>query len=511
MVQVDPDIFKAALPEWDGYCQRDALSAGFHTRQESGLCCEIAQEEAVRLRKHIWVDGSLRDGSWYVKVFQAIRSLHPTYRIAIFHVVVELSEVFGRALRRAEATGRHVPASEIQDSLDRVPKAVDLLAPHAHFVATIDNTGDTPTLQSWIDNGSDVLPSQRSNPLLKPLTLARRLKARQSSVARRSSEFEVRPSTMSGRSAGWTRASESSCSATSGTGEPSTEPLSPRRALGSIVENGSLHQDPRAEGAATTPPLPPQPGHASPAELQELSALHAVWYELTRRFEFVRPGLGLKLPLGFQRWTSNYDGGGQPAGKGRASSLTRGSTAPALAPVAAPEATQARRLGALPPSLVSHASAPIGTLELVREVLQHVKASSGAAVGEAAIDEAGVGPVAAAEADSSAQASGGSPPRLKASHSALGELAKQYSGAQPPLSPDAASPLAAPATPLAAPSSNAVASPEDEPPSFLSSISSLGTSLKDLFLGVGEQTTIVKVDLADEPIPAPIGAPAGAQ
>ena len=64
VVTIDPDLFKAALPEWDEYVKRDALKAGSHTRQESGLCCEIAQEEALRDRKHLWVDGSLRDGAW---------------------------------------------------------------------------------------------------------------------------------------------------------------------------------------------------------------------------------------------------------------------------------------------------------------------------------------------------------------------------------------------------------------------------------------------------------------
>ena len=50
---IDPDLFKTALPEWEEYVRRDALTAGFHTRQESGLCCEIAQEQALRHRKHL--------------------------------------------------------------------------------------------------------------------------------------------------------------------------------------------------------------------------------------------------------------------------------------------------------------------------------------------------------------------------------------------------------------------------------------------------------------------------
>ncbi len=153
VVQIDPDLFKTALPEWPGYVRREALMAGYHTRQESGMLCEIAQEVAMRDSRHIWVDGSLRDGAWYASVFQRIQKEHPHYRIAIFHVTAEDSVVFDRALRRAQATGRHVPRDEIEDSLRRVPVAVELLSPHARFVATIDNTESVPCLIRWLDNG----------------------------------------------------------------------------------------------------------------------------------------------------------------------------------------------------------------------------------------------------------------------------------------------------------------------------------------------------------------------
>lgn len=60
---LDPDMFKASLPEWSGYLRRDPLMAGFHTRRESGYLLEIAQERALQERRHVWVDGSLRCAS----------------------------------------------------------------------------------------------------------------------------------------------------------------------------------------------------------------------------------------------------------------------------------------------------------------------------------------------------------------------------------------------------------------------------------------------------------------
>jgi len=101
---------------------------------------------------HQWVDGSLRDGQWYVAVFQKIECSHPLYQRAILHIKADDAIVYARARARAVATGRHVPDSEIADSLARVPRAVEMLTPYASFVAIIDNSSAVPTLLKWVDN-----------------------------------------------------------------------------------------------------------------------------------------------------------------------------------------------------------------------------------------------------------------------------------------------------------------------------------------------------------------------
>ena len=130
---LDPDMFKASLPEWRGLLDLDPLQAGFRTRKESGFLLEIAQESALRDRKHIWVDGSLRDGEWYRSEFERIRQEYPAYKIAIVHVVASRAVVLQRVQDRAAVTGRHVPISEIDDSLKRVPRSVGLLAPLVEY------------------------------------------------------------------------------------------------------------------------------------------------------------------------------------------------------------------------------------------------------------------------------------------------------------------------------------------------------------------------------------------
>ncbi|CAM9995348.1 unnamed protein product [Pylaiella littoralis] len=151
IVTVDPDLFKTAFPEWPGYLQNCAETAGSLTRRESGYLVEIAQEVAMQQMKNVWVDGSLRDSKWYEQVVEDIRKNHPAYRIAILYVHANEEQVLGRARRRAEETGRVVPDAEIKDSLYRVPRTVAILMPKADFVAYIKNDDDQPRLIGYCD------------------------------------------------------------------------------------------------------------------------------------------------------------------------------------------------------------------------------------------------------------------------------------------------------------------------------------------------------------------------
>ena len=148
---LDPDMFKASLPEWRGYLQRDPFRAGFHTRRESGYLLEVAQEYALRDRRHVWVDGSLRDGAWYRGEFERISREHPGYKIAIVHVIATRDVVLQRAERRAAVTGRHVPVGEIDDSIARVPRSVQQLRTLVDFLAVVDNSADRPYLVEYCD------------------------------------------------------------------------------------------------------------------------------------------------------------------------------------------------------------------------------------------------------------------------------------------------------------------------------------------------------------------------
>eukprot|EP00656_Telonema_subtile_P007241 TRINITY_DN13396_c0_g1_i2.p1 TRINITY_DN13396_c0_g1~~TRINITY_DN13396_c0_g1_i2.p1 ORF type:complete len:312 (-),score=67.94 TRINITY_DN13396_c0_g1_i2:148-1083(-) len=157
LVQIDPDAFKTSFPEWKRYVQKDRLTAGVHTRRESGYMVEIAQHAAMDAKKNVWVDGSLRDGEWYSQVFDDIRARWPAYRIAILYVYADVDVIFERARKRAEETGREVPKSELMDSINRVPHSVDFLRKKADFTAYISNNDAGPQLQKTCTFDSETI------------------------------------------------------------------------------------------------------------------------------------------------------------------------------------------------------------------------------------------------------------------------------------------------------------------------------------------------------------------
>eukprot|EP00928_Gymnodinium_smaydae_P080766 TRINITY_DN643_c0_g3_i1.p1 TRINITY_DN643_c0_g3~~TRINITY_DN643_c0_g3_i1.p1 ORF type:complete len:817 (-),score=130.78 TRINITY_DN643_c0_g3_i1:65-2377(-) len=147
LVHVDPDYFKTAMPEFSGYAKR-GLQAGTMCHKESALMQEIAQEYAMQGGQHVWVDGSLRDGEWYAKVFDDIRRRFPAYRIAIIYVSAPADKVRERCRERGRRTGREVPEELILASLREPKESLALLAPKCDFLARIDNGGSVPVLEA---------------------------------------------------------------------------------------------------------------------------------------------------------------------------------------------------------------------------------------------------------------------------------------------------------------------------------------------------------------------------
>ena len=143
IVHIDPDHFKGVMSEWKPYVQKakndHSIQAGTLCHRESAYIQEIAQEAALEANQNIWVDGSLKDGKWFTKVFQDIRARFPAYRIGIFYVYASEAIIRQRIKVRQEQTGRSVPEQQLMASLDAPDRSLGMLMPHVDFVARINN------------------------------------------------------------------------------------------------------------------------------------------------------------------------------------------------------------------------------------------------------------------------------------------------------------------------------------------------------------------------------------
>eukprot|EP00928_Gymnodinium_smaydae_P038581 TRINITY_DN26589_c0_g1_i1.p1 TRINITY_DN26589_c0_g1~~TRINITY_DN26589_c0_g1_i1.p1 ORF type:complete len:740 (+),score=96.35 TRINITY_DN26589_c0_g1_i1:33-2222(+) len=149
IVHVDPDAFKMMMPEWSDYVERDPENAGTKCHMESCLMMELAQAAAMEKCQNIWIDGSLRNATFYAEQFQEIRQSFPHYQISIFYVYADESTIRTRILKRAERTGRNVPEHLIQASLQAMDHSLNILTPLCNFVARIDNAGVHPILKAF--------------------------------------------------------------------------------------------------------------------------------------------------------------------------------------------------------------------------------------------------------------------------------------------------------------------------------------------------------------------------
>jgi len=138
-VAVDPDEIRRYLPEYSIYIEENPEMAGELTNKESGLIAEILTLAALRSGKNVLVDGSLRDFRWYQRYFQRLRDDFPILRQAIIHVSAPREAVFERAASRAISTGRVVPRKLLEEALEQVPKAVQILSPIVDYVSEVHN------------------------------------------------------------------------------------------------------------------------------------------------------------------------------------------------------------------------------------------------------------------------------------------------------------------------------------------------------------------------------------
>lgn len=144
---IDPDRIAQQLPEYPGYAARASASASVMTRLEAGLLTELGLVWALQQRRNILVDSSLRHGSWYASLLKKLRGEVPEVRVVLVYVHTSEEIIYRRAQERGRA-GRVAMSSEVQDSLQKMPRAIGRLLPHVDFFAQVANDGDQPRVTS---------------------------------------------------------------------------------------------------------------------------------------------------------------------------------------------------------------------------------------------------------------------------------------------------------------------------------------------------------------------------
>ena len=141
-IVADPDTLRTQLPEFLEYQTRNPLTAGLLTHKEAGLLSELVLEEGLRTGKSVVQDGSLKDPTYAKKLIERVRKEHPDIKIAVVHVTATKTQTLARALSRS----RQIPLDLITESIERVPRSVQTLAPLVDTVLNVDNTGVVPKL-----------------------------------------------------------------------------------------------------------------------------------------------------------------------------------------------------------------------------------------------------------------------------------------------------------------------------------------------------------------------------
>lgn len=143
-LKIDPDMLKQELPEMPGYLRQDKESAATKLHRESTQMSDVLFEYALLNEIPLLVDGSLRDVDYYQTLLDRIREKHPQYRIAIIHVIADPALIHERAEERAKRTGRAVPKDLLNESIEQVPRSVEILSKKVDALHVISNNEGSP-------------------------------------------------------------------------------------------------------------------------------------------------------------------------------------------------------------------------------------------------------------------------------------------------------------------------------------------------------------------------------
>jgi dephospho-CoA kinase len=141
-VIIDPDRIKCMLPEMKDFIEENPNTAGSRVHKESTFIAEIAERQAIKEKKCLLVDGTLKDTDWYTNRLDLLRLKNPEYLTTIIQVTASPELIFKRTAKRSVETGRNIPPQVILESIEQIPESVKILSEHVHSTITINNETD---------------------------------------------------------------------------------------------------------------------------------------------------------------------------------------------------------------------------------------------------------------------------------------------------------------------------------------------------------------------------------
>jgi hypothetical protein len=144
---IDPDSIKEEIPEYAELKKSAPEDAATLVHKESGHIQEKLFEAALRSKKNIIVDGSLRAKDWWTSEFNRIKQSYPEYSISIVSVSAPEEVLLQRVEARGRVTGRLIPSELVLETSRAVRESVNHLSTFTDSTIEIDN-GITPTIKS---------------------------------------------------------------------------------------------------------------------------------------------------------------------------------------------------------------------------------------------------------------------------------------------------------------------------------------------------------------------------
>jgi hypothetical protein len=141
-VVIDYDRIKCMLPDMKKFIEQDPDSASKRVHREASLISEIAERQAIKMKKCILIDGGLREIDWYRYRLQSFVMNSYHYSLGLIHVVAEPELIYKRIVNRVKHSDRNINLKSIENQIEDLPDYVDYLSAYAHLTITIENNDE---------------------------------------------------------------------------------------------------------------------------------------------------------------------------------------------------------------------------------------------------------------------------------------------------------------------------------------------------------------------------------